>query len=155
MTVTDINESGQTRRDFIKRFSVWAAASAGILASLSLIRQFIPRFSRQQKRFKIGRKNNYPLNSYTYLPERQLFVYRDHEGVRAVSAVCTHLGCIIEKSDEGFQCPCHGSCYNEDGEVVSGAATKDLPWFELNKDVDGQIVVDQGRIAGPGQKLYI
>jgi cytochrome b6-f complex iron-sulfur subunit len=153
--VTDKNESGQSRRDFIKRISVWVAASAGILAGISLLRQFVPRLSHHKKRFKIGRKNNYPVNTYTYLPDRQLFVYRDHEGIRAVSAVCTHLGCIIEKSDKGFQCPCHGSCYNEDGKVLSGAATKDLPWYELQKDVDGQIVVDQGRLAEPGQKLYI
>lgn len=149
------NDSGQSRRDFIKRFSVWAAVSAGVLASISLLRQFVPRLSRHQKRFKIGRKNNYPVNTFTYLTDRQLFVYRDHEGIRAVSAVCTHLGCIIEKSDEGFQCPCHGSCYNEDGEVLSGAASKDLPWFELEKDVDGQIVVDQGRLVDPERKLYI
>jgi cytochrome b6-f complex iron-sulfur subunit len=84
-----------------------------------------------------------------------LFVYRDHQGVRAVSAICTHLGCVIEKSDDGFQCPCHGSCYNERGEVQSGAATKDLPWFELRKDVDGQIVVDQGRLVSPEEKLYL
>lgn len=153
--MTDQNESGQSRRDFIKRFSVWAAASAGILASISLLRQFVPRLRQYQKRFKIGRKNNYPVNTFTYLADRQLFVYRDHEGIRAVSAVCTHLGCIIEKSDDGFQCPCHGSCYNEEGEVLSGAATKDLPWYELQKDVDGQIVVDQSRLVDPERKLYI
>ena len=153
--MTDQKDSGQSRRDFIKRFSSWAAATAGILASISLLRQFVPRLSSHQKRFKIGRKNNYPVNTFTYLPDRQLFVYRDHEGIRAVSAVCTHLGCIIEKSEDGFQCPCHGSCYNEEGEVLSGAASKDLPWFELQKDVDGQIVVDQGRLVDPERKLYI
>lgn len=149
------NETGQSRRDFIKRLSVWIASIAGILASASLLRQFVPRHSRQQKRFKIGRKNNFPVNTFTYLADRQLFVYRDHEGIRAISAVCTHLGCIIERSDQGFQCPCHGSCYNEDGRVLSGAATSDLPWYSLQKDVDGQILVDKGRLVDPGQKLYL
>ena len=151
----DQNAPGHSRRDFIKRFSIWTAASAGILASLSLLRQFMPRLTRHQKRFKIGRKNNYPINTFTYLSDRQLFVYRDHQGIRAVSAVCTHLGCIIERSDEGFQCPCHGSCYNEEGKVLSGAATKDLPWYSLHKDADGQIVVDQGRLVEPDRKLYL
>ena len=151
----DQNATGHSRRDFIKRFSIWTAASAGILASLSLLRQFMPRLTRHQKRFKIGRKNNYPINTFTYLSDRQLFVYRDHQGIRAVSAVCTHLGCIIERSDEGFQCPCHGSCYNEEGKVLSGAATKDLPWYSLHKDADGQIVVDQGRLVEPDRKLYL
>lgn len=149
------NRTWHSRRDFIKRLPVWAAVFAGILASISLLRQFYPRLSRYQKRFKIGSKNNFPVNTFTYLADRKLFIYRDHEGIRAVSAICTHLGCIIEKSDEGFQCPCHGSCYNEDGEVLSGAATKDLPWYSLKKDVDGQIVVDQSRLVDPDQKFYI
>ncbi len=144
-----------SRRDFLRKFSVWAAIGAGVLASISLLRQFIPRLTQYQRRFKIGRVNNFPVNTFTYMSGRKLFVYRDHQGIRAVSAICTHLGCVIEKSDDGFQCPCHGSCYNDQGEVLSGAATKDLPWFELRKDVDGQIVVDLGRLVPPEEKLYL
>jgi cytochrome b6-f complex iron-sulfur subunit len=144
-----------SRRDFLRRFSVWAAIGAGLLASISLLRQFIPRIAYNQRRFKIGRENNFPVNTFTYMPARKMFVYRDHQGIRAVSAICTHLGCVIEKSDEGFQCPCHGSCYNDRGEVLSGAATRDLPWFELYKDVDGKIVVDMGRLVSPEEKLYL
>jgi len=154
--VEEHSHTGQhSRRDFLKRYSVWAALGAGVLASISLLRQFIPRLTQYQRRFKIGRINNFPVNTFTYIADRKLFVYRDHQGIRAVSAICTHLGCVIEKSDEGFQCPCHGSCYNDQGEVVSGAATKDLPWFELTKDVDGQIVVNLGRLVPPEEKLYL
>lgn len=149
------NQSEPSRRIFIRKLSAWAAASAGILASLSLLRQFLPRQGGSRKRYRIGRKNNFPINTFTYLSEHQIFVYRDHQGIRAVSAVCTHLGCIIEKNAGGFQCPCHGSCYNGEGRVLSGAATKDLPWYSLHKDPDGRIVVDQGRLAGPGEKLYL
>lgn len=149
------NSKHQSRRDFLRRFSVWAAVGAGVLASISLLRQFIPRLTQYQRHFKIGRVNNFPVNTFTYMADRKLFVYRDHQGIRAVSAICTHLGCVIGKSDEGFKCPCHGSCYNDQGEVLSGAATKDLPWFELTKDVDGQIVVDLGRLVPPEEKLYL
>jgi cytochrome b6-f complex iron-sulfur subunit len=144
-----------SRRDFLIKCSAWAAAGAGVLASISLLRQFVPRLTQYQRRFKIGRVNNFPVNTFTYLADRKLFVYRDHQGIRAVSAICTHLGCVIEKSDDGFQCPCHGSCYNEQGQVLSGAATKDLPWFGLHKDVDGQIVVDMGSLVSPEEKLYL
>jgi cytochrome b6-f complex iron-sulfur subunit len=145
----------RSRRDFLKKVSIWAAIGAGLLAAISLLRQFIPRLTQYQRRFKIGRMNNFPVNTFTYIPDRKLFVYRDHQGIRAVSAICTHLGCVIEKSDDGFQCPCHGSCYNDRGEVLSGAAAKDLPWFELHKDVDGQIIVDMGRLVSPEEKLYL
>lgn len=96
---------------------------------------------------KIGRAASYPLNDYTYIPEYKLFIYRNHTGVKVVSAICTHLGCVIEKTEEGFQCPCHGSCYDEKGKVVSGAASKDLPWYRLYKAGDGQVVVDLTKIV--------
>jgi cytochrome b6-f complex iron-sulfur subunit len=149
------NETGQTRRDFLKRISIWIAATAGILASASLLRQFVPRRTLHQKRYKVGRKSDFPVNTFTYLADRQLYVYRDHEGIRALSAVCTHLGCIVEKSEQGFLCPCHGSCYDRDGHVLSGAAVKNLPWYAMYRDPDGQIVVDQGRLVDPDQKLYL
>lgn len=146
---------GKSRREFIKKIPVWAAAGAGLLASAGLLRQFIPRSGTYGKRFRIGRLSDFPLNSFTYLPERQLYVYRDNEGIRALSAVCTHLGCIVVKSGDGFLCPCHGSCYNGKGEVVSGAASRDLPWYAMYREPDGQLVVDQARPAGPGQKLIL
>jgi cytochrome b6-f complex iron-sulfur subunit len=145
----------QSRRDFLKKFPVWAAIGAGLLASLSLLRQFVPRLTRYQRRFKVGRANRFPVNTFTYLADRKLFLYRDHQGIRAVSAICTHLGCVIERGDDGFQCPCHGSVYNDLGEVISGAAPKNLPWFRLQKDVDGQILVDMGRPVSPEEKLYL
>lgn len=52
-------------------------------------------------------------------------VYRDESGrLHVVSAVCTHMGCInhwneVEKS---WDCPCHGSRFSIDGEVLEGPA---------------------------------
>ena len=91
---------------------------------------------------------------HTYLEDEKIFVFRDHEGVSAVSAVCTHLGCIIEKNTDGFQCPCHGSCYSDSGEVVSGAASKDLPWYQVLLDTDGQLVIDMTHTVDSEFKLH-
>jgi len=130
------------RRTFLRHLSLILASVAGFLAFISLFRQVLPAGYRKDKRIKIGRPTSFPLNDFTYVSEHKLFVYRDHGGLRVVSAICTHLGCVIEKSDNGFQCPCHGSCFNEKGEVISGAAFKDLTWYRLYKDYDGQLVVD-------------
>ncbi|MCG2623198.1 FAD-dependent oxidoreductase [Arthrobacter sp. I2-34] len=57
-------------------------------------------------------------------------VYADPAGqLRAVSAVCTHLGCIVEfnPDDVTWDCPCHGSRFATDGTVIQGPATLDLP----------------------------
>jgi glycine/D-amino acid oxidase-like deaminating enzyme/nitrite reductase/ring-hydroxylating ferredoxin subunit len=55
--------------------------------------------------------------------------YRDDGGVlHAVSPVCTHLGCLVafNTAERTWDCPCHGSRFTVDGEVIEGPATKDL-----------------------------
>lgn len=46
----------------------------------------------------------------------------------AISAVCTHLGCIVdwEPAAQSFVCPCHGSRYDALGEVTHGPARRSL-----------------------------
>ena len=46
----------------------------------------------------------------------------------ALSAVCTHLGCIVqwEKNKQDFLCPCHGGLYTAEGTVISGPPPKPL-----------------------------
>lgn len=61
-------------------------------------------------------------------PEK-VAAYRDEEGeVHAVSAVCTHLGCVVQwnAAEKSWDCPCHASRFSVDGEVLQGPAVKDL-----------------------------
>ncbi len=46
----------------------------------------------------------------------------------ALSAVCTHLGCIVQwqKERQEFICPCHAGLYTVDGAVISGPPPKPL-----------------------------
>jgi Rieske Fe-S protein len=48
---------------------------------------------------------------------------------KAFSAVCTHMGCVVNKIANGtIDCPCHGSQYSiKDGAVVAGPAPAPLP----------------------------
>jgi glycine/D-amino acid oxidase-like deaminating enzyme/nitrite reductase/ring-hydroxylating ferredoxin subunit len=55
--------------------------------------------------------------------------FRDDDGtVRAVSAVCTHLGCLVafNPAERTWDCPCHGSRFATDGAVIEGPAVDDL-----------------------------
>jgi glycine/D-amino acid oxidase-like deaminating enzyme/nitrite reductase/ring-hydroxylating ferredoxin subunit len=56
--------------------------------------------------------------------------YRDDDGtLHAVSARCTHLGCQVawNAAERTWDCPCHGSRFTVDGDILSGPATKPLP----------------------------
>lgn len=56
-------------------------------------------------------------------------VAKDSEGgIHAVSPVCTHLGCIVSwnNAEETWDCPCHGSRFTDDGQVIHAPAFRDL-----------------------------
>ena len=60
---------------------------------------------------------------------KQTAAYRDERGeLHAVSAVCTHLGCTVAWNDgeKSWDCPCHGSRFSCDGQVLHGPATRRL-----------------------------
>lgn len=50
-----------------------------------------------------------------------------------VVGLCTHLGCVPNRTEEGWICPCHGSLYDNSGRVVRGPAQKNLivPHYEF------------------------
>lgn len=51
----------------------------------------------------------------------------------ALSAICTHQGCLITGYDSGnkhFVCPCHGSTFGLNGQVVNGPAQRALPQYQ-------------------------
>lgn len=65
-----------------------------------------------------------------------VFIDREGDGYRALSAICQHLGCSVrwDASTAQFRCPCHGGVYDRDGRVVSGPPPR--PLERLNVRVD-------------------
>lgn len=62
--------------------------------------------------------------------------------VFALSAICTHLGCIVEWQEENkrLACPCHAAYFDIHGNVISGPAPKPLPSYKA-EIIDNQILI--------------
>ncbi|MFQ6112169.1 MAG: ubiquinol-cytochrome c reductase iron-sulfur subunit [Nitrospinota bacterium] len=60
-------------------------------------------------------------------------VIRTEGAVYALSAVCTHLGCIVKWDEARGQlaCPCHAAYFDVNGNVLAGPAPRPLPSFEV------------------------
>jgi Rieske Fe-S protein len=65
-----------------------------------------------------------------------VFLVRDGDDVKALSATCTHLGCQVrwEKEKRRFLCPCHGGVYDAQGRVVEGPPPRPLDTIDVRVD---------------------
>jgi glycine/D-amino acid oxidase-like deaminating enzyme/nitrite reductase/ring-hydroxylating ferredoxin subunit len=69
---------------------------------------------------------------------KKIGYYRDPQGeIHRVDLTCTHLGCEVawNSAEKTWDCPCHGSRFTPDGEIISGPALK-----PLGRDIDPDIV---------------
>ena len=75
-------------------------------------------------------------------------------GVTALYQKCPHLGCRVPSCDSSqwFECPCHGSQYNQVGEKKGGPAPRGMDHFGMVVDASGTITVDTGLII-PGAPI--
>lgn len=97
--------------------------------------------------FKIGKPSDYPDNTVTFVQDKRLFVVKGKdgfEGIRVISAICTHMGCTPKWVDANnrWECPCHGSVFNIKGQVIAGPAPNPLPWYKATIASDGKLLVD-------------
>jgi cytochrome b6-f complex iron-sulfur subunit len=110
-------------------------------------------------------------NGFAYYPEGKMWVtefppealekaravYSPQElsgmeaGVVALYQKCPHLGCRVPQCEtsQWFECPCHGSQYNQVGEKKGGPAPRGMDRFAMAV-TGGQLTVDTGTvIQGP------
>jgi Rieske Fe-S protein len=106
-------------------------------------------------RFTLKTPQDYQANSATSLPEAKAWLFHDAQGLYAISAVCTHLGCVVTHSVQGFECPCHGSRYNATGYVLKGPAKLPLSYLELTLSPDGLVVLDTKVNVAAAQRLVV
>ena len=57
------------------------------------------------QQFKAGAPEDYPDGSITFLEEERVFLLRRGNTFRCLSAVCTHLGCTVNRTEAGLPLP--------------------------------------------------
>lgn len=130
------------RRDFLKISTNSLLALAGVLGVGGLIRYLSYQFdSPPRNEFDIGPETDYPLYTRTVLAHIPAMIVHDDEGLHVMSMTCTHLGCMVEPRNFGFECPCHGSRFSPEGKLLKGPASANLAKLRIERSEDGNLHV--------------
>lgn len=142
------------RRDFLSTFIKTAFGVLGFGSLISAIFLYPPeirerplRFFPVLKRYKKPKRGVKAVTvTYTRsgrdITTRAYLVAGKGDELRALSPVCTHLGCMVrlDRKKEEFICPCHGGKYDIQGNVIAGPPPAPLTELPV-KIVDNQIAI--------------
>jgi cytochrome b6-f complex iron-sulfur subunit len=133
--------------------ALWTAGIALLSAAAGMMR--LPRaavVASPSKKFKVTLPETLAAGQAFVPPGRSVAIFRDDEGVWAISLICTHLGCIVKKSASGFECPCHGSLFADNGSVSKGPAPQALAWRKVTGS-GGTYAIDEDSTVPAGTKV--
>ena len=140
------SKSELSRRDFIGtviRLGLFATLAAMVLPALSYLAPVTKR-GPAGGLADVGGVDEIPLGAAkkVIVAGSAVIIIRTAQGFKALSAVCTHLGCLVgwDQARGQIVCPCHGGVFNVEGRVVSGPPPKALPSYEVSV-INGRIMV--------------
>jgi nitrite reductase/ring-hydroxylating ferredoxin subunit len=146
-----------SRRGFFQLTLGWVAGVFAAAASTAgAVRFLVPNvLFEPSENFKAGKPDDFPDGSVTFLDDERVFLVRQGNTYRCLSAVCTHLGCTVNRAEKGYHCPCHGSVFDEQGNVKGGPAPRGLAWFQVTLSKDNRLVVDKSRTVAADKYLVL
>ena len=120
-----------SRRKFLGVCLAGATAVAAAGAAYPVFRYLAPKSGQLGAEKQVFAVTDLPEGEakfFEYAGSSAVLVKTKGGDLIALSAVCTHLGCIVqwEKEKQDFLCPCHGGHYAADGTVVSGPPPRPL-----------------------------
>jgi cytochrome b6-f complex iron-sulfur subunit len=150
--VTGQDENEISRRQFFVKVGMASAAVVATGGAVFAYQYLAPNVLYEPSpTVSAGKPDRYPPDSVTLDIENAIYVVRSPQGFYALSAVCTHLGCLtVYKPESGnIACPCHGSEFQRDGKVSAGPAPHPLPWLKMWLGDDGALMVDRSVTVPP------
>jgi cytochrome b6-f complex iron-sulfur subunit len=93
-----------------------------------------------------GKVEEFAIDSVNRIASGRFYLSRSQDGLLALYQKCTHLGCAVPwvETEGQFHCPCHGSLFNRNGEVIGGPAPRPLDIFPVTVK-SGEVWVDTGK----------
>ncbi len=142
---------GQTRRKFLNfLLSITGIGALGAILYPVFSYLVPPKIAEANvNSVKVGKVMHFPPDSSKILKfgREPVIVVRDKQGeFHALSAVCTHLQCIVQfRTDkESIWCACHNGLYDLKGRNISGPPPKPLKEFKVNIVNDELIISKMG-----------
>lgn len=135
-----------SRRQFFVKLGVGSVAVAALGTAAFSYEYLSPNVLYEPSPIvDAGKPDQYAPDSVTMDLQAAIYVVRTAEGFFALSAICTHLGCLTAyKPDLGIiACPCHGSKFTKEGVKIEGPAPRPLPWLRMWMSDEGDLMVDR------------
>ena len=145
----EVSSTLWSRRDFFGRLGWMGFGLVSLTALLAAMRSAFPRvLFTPDTTFKAGRVEDFVPGevSEKFKSDFRVWIIREAEGMYALFAKCTHLGCTPRwlTAENKFKCPCHGSGFYKSGINFEGPAPRPLERVRVALAEDGQLVVDVG-----------
>lgn len=139
------------RRQFHSRLGWLGVAVSGTIAAAGNLLYLKPAVDYgPPTRIRVGRPEEYKEGLKEIYENERIVVVCEKDGFAAISVKCTHLGCTVRTSDSGFECPCHGSQFDNDGFVTGGPAPAPLNWYQISLTPNGELEVDKSVVVPSG-----
>ncbi len=154
-----IGPGGTTTRRGLLAFFGWATiALVALQATVAFLFFFWPRKTGTfGSKVSVGSPNDFKVGDVKYFVEGKFYLSRLEEGFMALYQRCPHVGCTVPWRPEFelpnvapgvkglFRCPCHGSTYLRNGQIIFGPAPRPMDYMAITNE-GGKLMVNTGAI---------
>ncbi len=106
-----------------------------------LWRFLVPRPRAAKRELLEIRREDIPLRGALVYKRARVAVIRSEQDIYALSLVCPHLGCTVNVTADQLVCPCHGSAFDRQGNVLKGPSPNPLQRLEVRERGDKLVVL--------------
>ncbi len=135
--------SRRTFVDWVIKGGLLVALAGALYPALSYLRPVMRRGAISEME-EVGSVDDIPVwgSKKVIIGGSAVLVIRTPDEFKAFSAVCTHLGCLVDWDGQKRQiiCPCHAGVFDLNGRNISGPPPRPLPAYTVSV-INGKIFV--------------